>query len=347
VTHSPIPTDKPSRRRALILSVVALLALSPRRSQAEPNPADDLFQQGKALMATGQVPEACQKFVASLALSHRGGTLLNLAVCREQEGRYATALRLLSEARELAARDHRGDRVTLADEHLASVRPKVSWVTLTPQTVTPYLVLFWDDQALPRDRWGLPQAVDPGSHTVAATAPGRARFEIALEIAAEGQARTVSIPTLSPQPTSTASSSASRTLGNRPTENAASETAPPHAADSQHTLAWASLALSGALLTTGAVLGLKAIADSRLSRKECPGNPCPDAAYQKNHDALIEARLTDVAIPAGALAAGFGLYLLLHRPSPETTQGNTAAARTSFVPTFLPNMAGVTLQGPW
>ena len=66
---------------------------------AQITPADSAFLQGKALMDQGRTAEACEKFAESLALERRGGVLLNLAVCREEQGRYATALGLLHEAR--------------------------------------------------------------------------------------------------------------------------------------------------------------------------------------------------------------------------------------------------------
>src|SRR6185437_420987 len=113
--------EKALLRRA----AVALTLLAASSAPAQTTPSDIAFFEGKALMEQGRTAEACEKFTASLALERRGGVLLNLAVCREKQGRYATALTLFHEARERASKDGRPDRVALAEEHIATVEKRV------------------------------------------------------------------------------------------------------------------------------------------------------------------------------------------------------------------------------
>src|SRR5256885_11898030 len=88
--------------------------------------ADALFREAKALMAEGKVGVACRKLEEAKHLAVGGGTVLALALCHEQEGRGATALVDFREALALAVDAKRGDRVRLAEEHLARLEANVS-----------------------------------------------------------------------------------------------------------------------------------------------------------------------------------------------------------------------------
>ncbi len=167
---SPILTEGDWRSSRVVGWVTAtLLVTSAGSALGQPTVSDNLFQDGKALMEQGRVPEACQKFAVSLALARRGGTLLNLALCRAKEGKNATAMRLLAEARDVATRDGRADRALLAAESLEAVRARLSWLTLRPAAgaETPGLTLFCDGETLSPGAWGTVRALSEpeGSNT--------------------------------------------------------------------------------------------------------------------------------------------------------------------------------------
>src|SRR4051812_44124092 len=124
------------RRRAIVGCVLAaVLGCAVGGAQAEPT-ADDkalatvLFQEGRALMSGGHVAEACVKLEESQRLDPSGGTLLNLALCHEQEGRLARSWSEFNDAAALARGDGRRDREPAANDHALALAPRLSTLTV-------------------------------------------------------------------------------------------------------------------------------------------------------------------------------------------------------------------------
>src|SRR6185369_12893151 len=99
-------------------------------SNADRTLAAALFREGKALMDKGDYPAACGKLEESQRLDPGGGTILNLALCHEKQGKPATAWAEFIEALGIARRDHRQARVDLAEEHIAKLEPTLSKMTI-------------------------------------------------------------------------------------------------------------------------------------------------------------------------------------------------------------------------
>src|SRR5437868_2773215 len=103
-------------RRMLVVALLLSLLTAPAPAQAASPTADDkalatiLFRDGRTLLAAGKVLEACLKFEESQRLDPAGGTILNLALCHEREGRLARAWSEFKEAEAVARGDGRSDR---------------------------------------------------------------------------------------------------------------------------------------------------------------------------------------------------------------------------------------------
>jgi hypothetical protein len=158
-----------------------------------------LFQDGRTLMAAGRIPEACLKLEESQRLDPGGGTLLNLALCHEEEGRLARSWSEFQEAEMVARKDGRGDREVEAANHVHALEPRLSRLTIVVPAGTQVegLVIERDGRKVGRGAWSTAIPVDGGEHVVRATALGKEPFRTTVVIAAEADAQTVEIPVLS------------------------------------------------------------------------------------------------------------------------------------------------------
>ncbi len=310
--------------------------------------ADLRFHEGKALLEQGLVPEACDKLAQSLALARRGGTLLNLAVCRQRQGRHATALELFQEALAVARAEGRADRAEIAERGVLDTRGKLSWlvVTVRPDAGASGLRVTLDGAPIEPSALGSMLAVDPGQHILTAEAPGRRPFEVTVTSGGAGDRRAVEIPVLAGE--TPAPSPAAAAKGQGPSAGAGRES--PRAADSQTGMlaAGASLISVGVVAAvTGAVLGGLAIADGAESRRLCPESPCSsDEGIAKNNSARTAATAANILVPSGLTVAAVGGALLLIRGL-ATSKSAAVSPSLAVAPWVAPGSGGVVLSGAW
>jgi hypothetical protein len=183
-------------------SIVTLMPGMARGQEpaAEGALAEMLYRQGRALVAEGKVPEACPKFAESYRLDPATGTLLNLAWCHESERKHATAWLEFSRAVALARRDRRYDRVRFAEERLAVLETKLSYLTVVvpPANDAPGLDVRVDGVAVRTAARGVSMPVDLGDHTVEATAPGRHPWSQRVSVSEVATKVSVLVPALEP-----------------------------------------------------------------------------------------------------------------------------------------------------
>jgi hypothetical protein len=99
--------------------------------------SNELFHQGKRLLAEGHVAQACEHFAESHRLAPRGGTILNLGLCHEQAGSLLIARQELLAARDRARVDGRVDREQLTNERIAAIDARVAWLTIVRPHAVP------------------------------------------------------------------------------------------------------------------------------------------------------------------------------------------------------------------
>jgi len=167
-------------------ALVAILSLCPALAAAQnadnKAAADALFDEGKRLLAAGDVDHACPKLEASLQLLDQLGVRLNLADCHERQGRTATAW---AEFRAAASQaDKRGDaRATYARQRTDALAPRLVKLQISVPAANqlPGLTVKRDGAAVPSEAFDTPLPVNPGGYTIDASAPGHQAWSTRAE----------------------------------------------------------------------------------------------------------------------------------------------------------------------
>jgi len=120
-----------------------------------------------------------------MRLDPAAGTQLNLAFCHEGEGRTATAWAEYNDALTQARRDGRPEREQFASDRLRGLSSKLMLlaITLAPGAEVPGLEVSLDGAVVGAAALGAASPVDPGTHTLAARAPGFAPWSAEVRVA--------------------------------------------------------------------------------------------------------------------------------------------------------------------
>jgi hypothetical protein len=315
------------RPLAVGLMVMAASIAGAGRAHAAPS-ADDkalatmLFQQGRALMAEGRIPEACQKLQESQRLDPAGGTLLNLALCHEQEGLLARSWSEFKEAMAVAKGDSRRDRESEAANHVSALEPRLSRLTIVVPAGAQVegLVVERDGHELGRRAWSTAIPIDSGAHVVRATAPGREPFTVTVVIGKESDVRTIEIPVL-----------ATPVVIVPPPRVAAPAAAPTSMAEATATrLRWSGIGTAGVgvvLLGTASYALATALGAKDASNADCFTDGCGSTGLQKRNEAVSRGNLATILGVSGAVLVGAGatLYHFGRRSSVRTREPRIAA----------------------
>jgi hypothetical protein len=302
---------------------------------ADPSPAtaataQALFDDARRLFDDGRVREACEKFGASEKIEPREGTLLNLALCHQREGKTATAWIEFIAARARARSEGLAERERFATERIDVLAPILMRLRLVvaPDARAPGLNVTLDGEKVLDVAWGTDMPIDPGLHGLEASAPGRVAWRKNVEVGdhADHQVVVVQIPSLSP----------------------AAEPAPPNGspdvvdarsrANGQRVLGFSVLGAGAVSVLVGSIFGVAALDKSHDAQSACSSTGCGPTAQALHQEGLRDAWISDFAIGGGLVAAGAGAYLVL---SAGPTGANPPGLRAAFTG------RGMTLSGSW
>ncbi len=303
----------------LLASVAVVLCSIPGRAQpsaADQARATQLFEDAQKQMAAGDYAAACPKFKESQRLDAELGTMLHLADCYEKAGKTASAWAMFKDAVQIA--QQRNDpREKAAQAHVTALEPKLSWLTVRVKDPSIRgLEVQLDGEAIGRAAWGLEQPMDPGSHTVAASAPGRRSWNTTVEVGANAGKLGIVVPELQKAPEE------------KPSPTAAPATTAPLTPRHEHggsgTLQTVGLVVGGAGLVglaTGGVLGLMAKSKFDSASSHCNNGVCDAAGVAIRHDAVSRGNVATVVVGVGAAILVAGGVIWLAGPHAKTEVG--------------------------
>lgn len=302
---------------AVVLAVAVpcstLTAAPPARAE-DKAVAEGLFNEGKTLMDAGKIAEACPKLAASLRADRADGTMLRLALCYQQLGKWASAWALFKEVLPRAEKAGRKDRVDMAKKGIAETEPKLSkvLVDIRPSARVPGMEVKWDDTVLEEGAWGTPLYADPGGHTLTITAKGKKPYTQHVTIlGGTSDNKTIFVEQLEDQPAAP----------------------PPGGGDVKPApVDGSSQRLRGFLaIGAGVVLGGLAIG-ARFAVKSANDDHFATCAQQisatcSDADGIAKVRMWEgVSFAAGGLALaslGVGIYFVATAPSSKTSAALT------------------------
>jgi len=296
-------------------------------------------------MDQGRLDEACPKLEESQRLDPGGGTLLNLALCYEKQGRTATAWQKFKEALGTARRDGRPDRASFAQEHITAIEPKLSRldVSVPPNARVAGLEIRRDEAVLRDATWGTALPVDPGEHTVSARAPGYEAWQTKVTVAPDGDKKTVTVPPLVALPAPPPGAPPS------PQPQGAPFPEPEKSTDVQRISGFVIGGVGVVAIAVGAVFGGLAIgkdhdADALCedpSRCVCDGETCTgpesQAAADLSEDARLDAKLANGFVFGGVGLIAIGLTVVLTSPTGITGE-------SAFLPDIGPDGVRLTYR---
>ena len=329
-----------SRRVRVAGTIAALVLALGHGARAQPTgaQAEALFRQGKELMASGKIAEACAAFDMSQKLDPTVTTLLNQANCREKNGQLATAWGLFLEAarQTSVASDAVGQRMhAVAADRAAKLEPRLSTLRIDVPRDSQIggLEVLRDRDVLDPVTWNKALPSDGGTYQISARAPGNAEWSSTVVVAPERDARTIEIPRLRPAALGRAQPDTKH--ASEPSDLTSGPTIP-----SEPRTLWSTnrkLALGAAggtvlAVAVGSVLGVSAKNKQHDAQTLCPDLQvgCKDAdraneLIRSGHGLAIGA---DVAFGVGA-AAAIAAGVLWFTGAPESPGGLTVVPAAS------------------
>ncbi|HWZ92331.1 MAG TPA: hypothetical protein VNW92_25880 [Polyangiaceae bacterium] len=312
--------------------IVASTALCPRLATADVGDqaaANALFDEGKRLMEKGQYAEACPKFQDSQRLDPGVGTMLNLARCFEKSGKTASAWSMFRDAAAAARDKGQAERERAAREEAKRLEPNVRRVVITvaAQPSSSAIELSLDGTKLPSSLWSVGVPVDPGTHTLSVSAPGKKTWTGNFE--ANKASSQVTVPVLEDAPVEAPSGAAVPAVPPEPMAPKATAPTPlapePSASSPGHGQRLAAIVVGGvgiAGVAVGSIFGLMVKPEYNKSAPFCNGDHCSDQGLSYRQSAFDKASISTIAFAVGGAGLVGGAVLWLSAPSnPEHNPG--------------------------
>jgi hypothetical protein len=329
---------------ALLVGLVALSAAAqPMDLTTEVAKAEGLFHSGKDLLALGDYERACPLFAESFRLDPATGCLLALAMCREGQGKYASAYRAYAEVVSRSHAEGRVDREQAARGKVSELESKLSTLTLIPANTEEVddLLVRINGEPLSPALLGTALPSDGGSIRVEVEQPGKEPWRAHLTIAPQGEARRLNLPPLrdsqpsvaSAQPARVASTKLSRSgSASRPMDGGTRRASPGRR------FAIGLLSVGGAGLATGLAFSLRATIRERQAGVDCSDARCSESADEARRESSTARDVAALSFVAGSGVAAAGLVTLLF------SRRSVRATAVALYPWAEPRGAGAAMH---
>ena len=321
------------RRRARALSAILVVSVAavglPRSAFADGPPGDAqsaagfaeaLFDGALRLMQEGKFAEACAKLAESHRLDPASGTVYNLAICLEKEGKVASAIIAFEESSARSAKDGNKEREALAVAALARLRPLVAKVVVRVGPKVAGLEgvdVRFDGASVRKQAWGIEVPMDPGAHVLTVSAPGKRELRQDVTVTEPGKVVAVEVSALEDAPVAPR-------LAVSPTPEAPTD-------GTRKGIGMVLVGVGGVLLVGGGVSGILAV-DRHAESDRLSGDPprCTGEGADAEKAANAFAWGANLGLGLGVVAAAVGTYLWVTAKTPPRTALSAQGLRVTF-----------------
>jgi serine/threonine-protein kinase len=298
--------------------------------------ADSLYAEGGKLMEAGRWAEACPKIEASLKLDPGIGSTLRLAYCWEKLGRTASAWSMYNETEGMARKvgDKRADE---AAKHAKQLEPLLSRLVLdvAPENQAGGVEIRRDGKVIDPVAWTSGIPIDPGTHVLEASAPGRLPWKTTLNIEAKPGPTSVRVPALEAAPA-------------MPNPTATPDAAPFWGTQRVLGVALGAVGLVG--IGVGSAFTAKMAGKNGDSLPHCQPTDvtkCDAAGVDLRNQAFDAAHVATGTFVGGSVALAAGVVVFLTAPRAGAPKAPASARWIDARPVVGPGVGGITVQGTW
>lgn len=327
--------------------------------------ATTLFYEARTLMARGKYGDACPKLERSLAIDPGIGTQFNLANCYEHVGKIASAWLDFDDVAKRAKEAGQAERERIAKSRAKDLEARLpKMVVDVGPTPASNLEIRRDGVLVPRDAWGTPLPVDPGVHTLTATAPNKEPWETSF-VAVEAKIRTIAIPQrVAAQPPATSATMpaapavtpapvpivppaspieepAPATSSQAMTSTTAADFPEPVVETSGSTQKTLGFVIGGAgilSLGTSVGFGIRSLQKHDDARVHCSGNLCNAQGVELRNEARTAGNVATITAIAGGAALVTGIVLVLTAPRGQAPLAGSSKQEPRSVASITPDL---------
>ncbi|MBI5532027.1 MAG: PEGA domain-containing protein [Deltaproteobacteria bacterium] len=310
---------------------------------AEINAARETYREGVALEAAGNWAGALAKFQSVASVKSTPRVRFHIGLCQERLGRWNEALGAYKMAISEASRDRAKDVIKEAEAAKGMLEGRIPKLTLRRVPGAEGATITLDGVDLGSSALNTPMPVDPGTHNLIVSMPGRETQRISIEIR-EGESKTFDV-----QPP--AERAQTPVPSARPVAPAVVPSAAPAAEPrkSSKVVPWIVTGVGAAsLVASGVFYYLRSTAISDLEDKCGVDLRCSEAERSTYDRGRTYTLVANVSLGVGIVGVGLGTVLLLTSGAGKPKEEPRVAGRsTPFDPSMslMLQPSGMSLVG--
>ncbi len=180
----------------LVLTGLFAVSRADAQSASERAAADALFEEGIGLRNSGDHAAACDRFERSQSIDPALGTLQNIGMCLEKQGKMVAALSRFGQLLRDSERGGDNERIRVARKRLARLRRKVPKlkISVPRDSEISGLVILVNSDRLQDALLGIEAPMDPGHYVVSARAPKHKTWSKSVDLAMKQKVKIVVPP---------------------------------------------------------------------------------------------------------------------------------------------------------